>query len=89
MVDSTSINAGLDEAQARIRIAERNINYLRYADDTTTRKQRGRKKFSMKVKAEDEKAGLKTNILKIELQYNPAIPLSGHAHQETTIERDT
>ena len=81
MVDSTSINAGLDEAQARIKIAGRNINYLRYADDTATRKQRGRKKFSMKVKAEDEKASLKLNILKIELPYNPAIPLSGHAHQ--------
>ena len=48
-------NAGLDEAQAAIKIAGRNINNLRYADDTTT---------LMGVKEESEKAGLKLNIQK-------------------------
>ena len=50
-------NAGLDEAQARMKIAERNINNLRYADDTTLMVERGEelKSFSMQVKEESEK----------------------------------
>ena len=58
-------NAGLDEAQARIKIAGRNINNLRYADDTTlTAKSEELKTLLMKVKEESEKVGLKLNIQK-------------------------
>ena len=62
-------NAGLDEAQAGIKIAERNINNLRYADDTTlmAESEEELKSFLMKVKEESEKAGLKFNIQKIKL----------------------
>ena len=57
-------NAGLDEAQAGIKIARRNINNLRYADDTTFRveSQEELKSLLMKVKEESEKVGLKLNI---------------------------
>ena len=57
-------NAGLDEAQAGIKIAERNINNLRYADDTTLVAQSKEKLKSLlrKVKEESEKVGLKLNI---------------------------
>ena len=56
-------NAGLDEAQAGIKIARRNINNLRYADDTTLMAEREElKSLLMKVKEECEKAGLKLNI---------------------------
>ena len=56
-------NARLDEAQAGIEIAERNINNLRYADDTTlTAESEELKSFLMKVKEEREKVGLKLNI---------------------------
>ena len=56
-------NAGLDEAQAGIKIARRNINYLRYADDTTlmAESKEELKSLLMKVKEESEKAGLKLN----------------------------
>ena len=56
-------NAGLDEAQARIKIVWRNINNLRYTDDTTliAESQEELKSFLMKVKEESEKAGLKLN----------------------------
>ena len=59
-------NAGLDEVQARIKIAGRNINNLRYADDTTLMAEREEelKNLLMKVKEESEKVGLKLNILK-------------------------
>ena len=59
-------NAGLDEAQARIKVTRRNINNLRYADDTTLIAEREEKLKSllMKVKEENEKAGLKLNIQK-------------------------
>ena len=62
-------NAGLDEAQARIKIAGRNINNLRYADDTTlmTESKEELKSFLMKVKEESEKAGLKLNIHKTKI----------------------
>ena len=56
-------NAGLDEAQAGIKTAGRNINNLKYADDTTIMAQRKElKSFLMKVKEESEKVGLKLNI---------------------------
>ena len=57
-------NAGLEEAQARIKIAGRNINNLRYADDTTlmSESKEELKSLLMKVKEESEKAGLKLNI---------------------------
>ena len=59
-------NAGLDEAQAGIKIAGRNINNLRYADDTTlmAESKEELKNLLMKVKEDSEKAGLKLNILK-------------------------
>ena len=62
-------NIGLDEAQARIRIAERNINNLRYADDTTLMAESGEelKSLLMKVKVESEKVGLKLNIQKTKI----------------------
>ena len=60
-------NAGLDEAQAGIKIAGRNINNLIYADDTTLMAEREEKLKSllMKVKEESEKVGLKLNIQKL------------------------
>ena len=63
-------NAGLDEAQAGIKIARRNINNLRYADDTTlmTDSKEELKSLLMKVKEESEKAGLKLNIQKTKIQ---------------------
>ena len=59
-------NAGLDEAQAGIKIAERSINNLRYADDTTLMAENKEelKNLLMKVKEESEKTGLKFNIHK-------------------------
>jgi len=58
-------NAGLDEAQAGIKIAERNISKLRYADDTTLMAESEKlKSLLMKVKEESEKVGLKLNIQK-------------------------
>ena len=62
-------NAGLDEAQAGIKIAGRNINYLRYADDTTLMAESEEELNSllMKVKKESEKVGLKLNIQKIKI----------------------
>ena len=57
-------NAGLDEARAGIKITRRNINNLRYADDTTlmVESEEELKSFLMKVKEESEKVGLKLNI---------------------------
>ena len=57
-------NTGLDETQTGIKIARRNINYLRYADDTTlmAESEEELKSLLMKVKKESEKAGLKLNI---------------------------
>ena len=58
------LNAGLDEAQAGIKIAGRNINNLRYADDTTlmAESKEKLKSLMMKMKEESEKVGLKLNI---------------------------
>ena len=63
-------NAGLDEAQAGIKVVWRNINNLRYADDTTTLKAESEdelKSLLMKVKEESEKVGLKLNIQKTKI----------------------
>ena len=62
-------NAGLDEAQAGIKISERNINYLRYRDDTTllAESKEELKSLLMKVKEESEKVGLKPNIQKTKI----------------------
>ena len=62
-------NAGLNEAQARIKIARRNINNLRYADDTTlmTESKEELKNLLMKVKEQSEKSGLKFNIQKTKI----------------------
>ena len=61
-------NAGLEETQAGIKIAGRNINNLRYADDTTLMAQREElKSLLMKVKEESEKVGLKLNIQKTKI----------------------
>ena len=62
-------NAGLDEAQARIKIAGRNINNLRYADDTTltAESEEELKSLLMKVKEKSEKVGLKLNIQKTKI----------------------
>ena len=60
------MNAGLDETQAGIKIAGRNINNLRYADDTTliAESKEELKSLLMKIKAQSEKVGLKLNIQK-------------------------
>ena len=62
-------NAGLDEAQAGIKIARKNISNLRYADDTTlmAESEEELKSFLMKVKEESERVGLKLNILKMKI----------------------
>ena len=61
-------NAGLDEAQAAIKIAGRNINYLKHADDTMLMAEsKELKSFLMKVKEESEKVGLKLNIQKTKI----------------------
>ena len=66
-------NAGLDEAQAGIKIAGRNINNLRYADGTTlmTESKEELKSLLMKVKEESEKVGLKLNIKKTKMASGP------------------
>ena len=69
-------NTGLDEAQARIRIAWRNINNFRYADDTTLMAENEElKSLLMKVKEESEKASLKLNIQKTKIMH-PVPPLT-------------
>ena len=62
-------NTGLDEAQARIKISRRNINNLRYADDTTlmAESEEELKSLVTKVKEESEKVGLKLNIQKTKI----------------------
>ena len=71
-------NAGLDEAQAGIKIARRNINNLRYADDITlmAESEEELKSLLMKVKEESEKVGLKLNFQKLRSRH-PAPSLHG------------
>ena len=67
-------NAGLEEAQAGIKIARRNINNFRYADDTTLMAESKEKSsLLMKVKEENEKAGLKLNIKKMKIMASSPI----------------
>ena len=68
-------NAGLEEAQAGIKIAGRNINHLRYADDTTlmAESKEELKSLLMKVKEESEKVGLKLNIQKTKIMVSDPI----------------
>ena len=68
-------NAGLDEAKAGLKIAERNINNLRYADDTTltAESKEELKSLLMKVKKESEKVGLKLNIQKTKIMVSGPI----------------
>ena len=69
-------NTGLEETQAGIKIARRNINNLRYADDTTLMTESGEelKSLLMKVKVESEKVGLKLNIQKTKIMASGPIP---------------
>ena len=77
-------NAGLEEAQAGIKIARRNINHLRYADDTTlmAESEEELKSLLMKVKEESEKVGLKLNIQKTKIIASGPIT-SWEIHGET------
>ena len=71
-------NAGLEEAQAGIKIARTNINHLRYADDTTLMAESGKelKSLLMKVKEESEKVGLKLKFRKLR-SWHPVPSLHG------------
>ena len=81
-------NAGLDEAQARIKIARRNINNLRYADDTTlmAESEEELKSLLTKVK-ESEKVGLKLNIQKMKIMASG--PITSRQIYGETVERVT
>ena len=82
-------NAGLEEAQAEIKIAGRNINNLRYADDTTlmAESEEELKSPLMKVKEENEKAGLKLNIQKMKIMASG--PITSWQIDEETMETVT
>ena len=75
MQSTSTQNAGLDEAQAGIKIAGRNINNLRYSDDTTliAESKEELKSLLMKVKQESGKAGLKLNIQKTKIMTSGSI----------------
>ena len=78
-------NAGLEEAQAGIKIAGRNSNYLRYADDTTLMAESEElKNLLMKVKEESEKVGLKLNIQKMKIMASG--PITSWEIDEETVE---
>ena len=79
-------NAGLEEAQAGIKIARRNINNLRYADDTTlmAESEEELKSLLMKVKEESEKVGLKLNIQKTKIMASG--PITSWEIDEETVE---
>ena len=82
-------NAGGDEAQAGIKIARRNTNNLRYADDTTlmAESEEELKTLLMKVKEENEKAGLKLNIQKTKIMVSS--PITSWQIDGETIETET
>jgi len=77
-------NAGLEEAQAGIKIARRNINHIRYADDTTllAESEKELKRLLIKMKEESEKVGLKFPILKTKIMASGPIT-SWQIHGET------
>ena len=79
-------NAGLEEAQAEIKIAGRNINNLRYADDTTlmVESEEELKSLLLKVKEESEKVGLKLNIQKMKIM--ASIPITPWEIDGETVE---
>ena len=79
-------NAGLEEAQAGIKIARRNINKLRYADDTTlmAKSEEDLKSLMMKVKVESEKVDLKLNIQKMKIMASG--PITSWEMDEETVE---
>ena len=82
-------NAGLDEAQSGIKIAGRNINKLRYADDTTlmAESEEELKSLLMKVKEESEKVGLKLNIQETKIMASSPItswPIDGETMETVT-----
>ena len=82
-------NAGLEETQAGIKIARRNIYNLRYADDTTlmAESDEGLKSLLMKVKEESEKVGLKLNIQKTKIMASsPISPITSWEIDEETAE---
>ena len=80
-------NAGLDEAQAGIKIARRNINHLRYADDTTlmAESEEELKTLLMKVKEKSENVGLKLNIQKTKIMASG--PITSWQIEGETMER--
>ena len=82
-------NSGLEEAQARIKIARRHINNLRYADDTTlmAESEEELKNILMRVKEESEKAGLKLNIQKMKIMASG--PITSWEIDEETMETET
>ena len=81
-------NAGLEEAQSGIKIARRNINNLRYADDTTLMAESEElNSLLMKVKEESEKAGLKLNIQKTKIMASG--PITSWQMDGETIETET
>ena len=82
-------NAGLDEAQAGIKIARRNLNNLRYIDDTTLRAESEEelKSLLMKVKEESERSGLKFNIQKTKIM--ASIPITSWQTDEGKVETVT
>ena len=79
-------NTGLEEAQAGVKIAGRNINHLRYADDTTlmAESEEELKSLLMKVKEESEKVGLKLNIQKTKIMASS--PITSWQIDEETVE---
>ena len=80
-------NTGLEETQAGIKIARRNINNLRYADDTTlmAESEEELKSLSMKVKVESEKIGLKLTIQKMKITQKVASRLYSIRHRKSII----
>ena len=80
-------NAGLEETQAGIKIARRNINNLRYADDTTlmAESEEELKRLLMKMKEESEKVGLKLNIQKTEIMVSG--PITSWEIDRETVEK--
>ena len=79
-------NAGVDEAQAGIKIAGRNINKLRYTDDTTLMAEREElKSFMMKVKEESEKVGLNLNTQKTMIM--ASVPITSWQIDGETVEQ--
>ena len=81
-------NAGLDEAQVGIKIAGRNINNLRYADDTTlmAESEGELKSLLMKVKEESEKVGFKLNIQKMKIMASSSGPITSWETDGETME---